>query len=100
MRATGFEPVRLTAGDFKSPVSAVPPRPRIMKVEVNSCYFNEGAIARPQPYILSIAQILKFVNTFLKKIFIFFGAERFSLPNRTIIVYSKILNLSNFILSV
>ena len=33
-----------------------------------------------QPYILSITQTIEFVNTFLKKIFIFFGAGGFHFP--------------------
>jgi hypothetical protein len=48
----------------------------ILKVKVNSRYFSEGAIAHPQPYILSIAQIFEFVNTFLKKIFSDFRYHR------------------------
>ena len=79
VRATGVEPVIPKASDFKSDAYANSATPaywrlgvyhdtaeteRIMSHEVEGLFPS-------QPYILSIAQIFEFVNTFLKKIFNF-----------------------------
>ena len=75
----GFEPIRLAAGDFKSPVSAVPPRPHNWRLgvyhdtaeaeRVMLRKVEEVFLSLSQPYILSIAQIFEFVKSFLKSFF-------------------------------
>ena len=77
VRVAGFEPARHTATDFKSVVSAYSTIPAY-KVSEGLGYFYRLGFS--QPYILSIAQTFEFVNTFLKKIFIFFGAGGFHFP--------------------
>ena len=67
VRAARFELARLAAGDFKSPVSAIPPRPH----EVEGLFPS-------QPYILIIAQIfgiVKFLERFFSSLQFEFATE-------------------------